>query len=419
LAQGISALLPGAIASGLPANPAALPANSGANVDFASILSETAQAQSANIPSQLPETSDVTLTPSARARFNISTPGAFHPRTAFQKILTEAEPQTPPLSLPLQELPPGIETKPTSTSLLSLLGVITSADTEPAEEEIVSFPTENSVIGSGAPLLSPAPDQTDPQLASKADFSTKTAIAAVSAANIPVARSESSPESSFNTTENAEFQTKSESAAVSRASASGFEQDLAPTQAELSASGKSAAPTIPLPQPHHPATSTVTQTTTLAASDAPRLPAASIAQVPHLISVEAVKLDLGGTREFTIRLDPAELGRIDVKLEVKADGYVTAIVQADQASTYDLLRQDARQFEQSLWDSGLKTTSDSLNFSLRRDEQSGFAQLMSSDGQSNGGGNNQKLLSDTDSDDKNRRQPANHRLSLSYIDVMA
>jgi flagellar hook-length control protein FliK len=411
LAQAVtSANLLGAIASGTPSPMIGLPASNNGGDQFAAILSETAQAQSVNMPPQPSGGSDVTLTPAALARFTTSTPGAFHPRTAFQKVLTEAEPQLLSQTLPLLDMPPGIETKPASSTLLSLLGVSTGLEAETADEDITTSVVGNSDAVVNPQAIPPVPVQAEPLLINKAEFSADTVATPVSAVPVAPARTNAA----IVTQEAAEAAAKSDAA-----SSSGIDQNTPKAEADTSASAKSPPQIFTVPQAQNLATTSVSHSAATITTQTTHTPATPIAQVSHLISVEAGKLDAGGTREFTIRLDPAELGRIDVKLEVKADGYVTAVVQADQASTYDLLRQDARQFEQSLWDSGLKTNSDSLNFSLRRDDQSTFAQLMSGDGQSGRDANKQGNLSDMKSDEQTTRQPANHRLSLSHIDVMA
>jgi flagellar hook-length control protein FliK len=405
-----SANILNAIVGGAPTNNGSLPTGDGANGQFAAILSETQQAPTVSNPSQVVDTNGVTLTPAALARFNTLTPGAFHPRTAYQKILTAAEPHAPSQALALIDIPVGIETKPASPALLSLLDVSTMADSESAEEEMVTAEAENAE----APVISATPIAPPQVPAVTAVVAAETEAAAGSGLDIVQARTSVA---AFVPSERAERTIESDTATVAD-----IDQGAAKSETDQSASTKqhpqTVAPTVALPQPQHLATASISHSAATA-TEAPRIPSAPLAQVPHLISVEAGKLDAGGTREFTIRLDPAELGRIDVKLEVKADGYVTAVVQADQASTYDLLRQDARQFEQSLWDSGLKTNSDSLNFSLRRDDQSAFAQLMSGDGQSGRDTSRQGKLSDRDVEDQIARQPANHRLSLSHIDVMA
>ena len=72
--------------------------------------------------------------------------------------------------------------------------------------------------------------------------------------------------------------------------------------------------------------------------------------------------------EFSIRLEPADLGRVDVKLDIGGDGRVTATVMADNSQTVDLLRRDAHLLERALADAGLKTDSGGLNFSLRQQQ---------------------------------------------------
>lgn len=78
-----------------------------------------------------------------------------------------------------------------------------------------------------------------------------------------------------------------------------------------------------------------------------------------------------GKAEFNIKLSPAELGEVSIKMNVAADGRVTALISADNASTMDLLRRDASQLERLLADAGLKADSGSLSFSLQQQGQGG------------------------------------------------
>ena len=87
-----------------------------------------------------------------------------------------------------------------------------------------------------------------------------------------------------------------------------------------------------------------------------------------------------GSNQFEIRLDPPELGRIDVRLDVDRDGQVTTHVAADRADTLALLQSQQPQLERALEQAGLKTADNGLQFTLR--DQS-FA------GQNNGGGGSQ------------------------------
>ncbi len=72
-----------------------------------------------------------------------------------------------------------------------------------------------------------------------------------------------------------------------------------------------------------------------------------------------------GVDRFEIRLDPPEMGRIDVKMEVHKDGHVSAHMMADKQDTLDLLQRDQRALQQALQNAGLDTDNSSLSFSLR------------------------------------------------------
>jgi chemotaxis protein MotD len=83
------------------------------------------------------------------------------------------------------------------------------------------------------------------------------------------------------------------------------------------------------------------------------------------VGVEITSKALAGNNHFEIRLDPPELGRIQVHLNVDRDGNVTSRVIADRHDTLDLLRRDTTGLERALQDAGLKTSDNSLQFSLR------------------------------------------------------
>lgn len=71
-----------------------------------------------------------------------------------------------------------------------------------------------------------------------------------------------------------------------------------------------------------------------------------------------------GSSQFEISLHPAELGKVDVSLNVSQDGRVHAVLRAERAETLDLLRQDARSLETQLRQAGLDVGSNSLSFQL-------------------------------------------------------
>ena len=79
--------------------------------------------------------------------------------------------------------------------------------------------------------------------------------------------------------------------------------------------------------------------------------------IPVLIASKA----LNGSNHFDIRLDPPELGRIEVRLKVDRDGQVSSHLIADRPDTLALLRRDQTGLERALQDAGLKQTATDCN----------------------------------------------------------
>ena len=100
-----------------------------------------------------------------------------------------------------------------------------------------------------------------------------------------------------------------------------------------------------------------------AAALAAAMPGAAIPMAGLPVEIATQAKD--GKNRFEIRLDPPELGRIDVRLDIDNKGIVTSRLVADRPETLDLLRRDAPQIERALQDAGLKTSDQGLQFSLR------------------------------------------------------
>jgi flagellar hook-length control protein FliK len=94
---------------------------------------------------------------------------------------------------------------------------------------------------------------------------------------------------------------------------------------------------------------------------------AHAAATPDLdgLAVSVAARALSGAKQFDIRLDPPELGRVDVRLSIDASGKTQAHMTADQPQTLDLLQKDAPTLTQALRDAGLDVSQGGLNFSLR------------------------------------------------------
>ena len=97
----------------------------------------------------------------------------------------------------------------------------------------------------------------------------------------------------------------------------------------------------------------------------------SAAPKPNLTSlaVEISAKSQSGAKQFDIRLDPPELGRVEVRLSIDSTGKACAHLSADQPQTLDLLQKDASILTRALRDAGLDMAQGSLNFSLRQQAQ--------------------------------------------------
>lgn len=91
--------------------------------------------------------------------------------------------------------------------------------------------------------------------------------------------------------------------------------------------------------------------------------------VQEQIAVRIRQAKDDGMDTISIRLDPAELGKLHIKLEIAQDGRAQVVVTADNRDTLEMLRQDARGLERALADAGVKADSGSMQFDLR--QQSG------------------------------------------------
>ena len=78
-----------------------------------------------------------------------------------------------------------------------------------------------------------------------------------------------------------------------------------------------------------------------------------------------------GKTRFEIRLDPAELGRIDVRIDIDRHGQMTSHLTVERPETLSMLRQDANQLQRALDNAGLSTGNGGLQFSLRDQSSQG------------------------------------------------
>lgn len=95
--------------------------------------------------------------------------------------------------------------------------------------------------------------------------------------------------------------------------------------------------------------------------------AAMAAPVVQQVAVRISQAVRDGATRITVQLRPADLGRIEIKLELGDSGRLSATVVVDRPETLDMMQRDARGLERALQQAGLDADSDSLQFSLRDD----------------------------------------------------
>jgi flagellar hook-length control protein FliK len=169
--------------------------------------------------------------------------------------------------------------------------------------------------------------------------------------------------------------------------------DSVPVEAAKAEPAKPDTPLAAAPAPHeHRAATTLVQTDfsdsgqVANAIQQPQAPSASSPMPATQLSVTAataaavplngLALQIAvsaqsGRSRFEIRLDPAELGRIDIRIDVDRHGQLTSHLTVEKPETLAMLRQDAPQLQRALDNAGFKTGDSGLQFSLRDQSSSG------------------------------------------------
>ena len=103
------------------------------------------------------------------------------------------------------------------------------------------------------------------------------------------------------------------------------------------------------------------------------------------VAFEMVRQMHQGQSRFSIRIDPPELGRVDVKMHVDASGNVNARLTVERSETLDMFQRDKGSLEKALGQAGLDGAKTNLEFSLK---QNPFAGMTGGDQRQSGGNAN-------------------------------
>lgn len=154
--------------------------------------------------------------------------------------------------------------------------------------------------------------------------------------------------------------------------------DTRPANPQSGAAGGPAASTAPAPAELKAPDGLVIsapQAQTATSTSAAMRPEAALYQrpdaqinLPHIAAAISRQIQ-NGTSRFEIRLNPAELGRIDVRMDLDSSGNVVARLAVERSETLDLLQRDQRSLERALADAGLDASKTELEFSLQQQGQ--------------------------------------------------
>lgn len=279
-------------------------------------------------------------------------------------VAAEAEPEIPPTPAPqvlVAHAPVAMRVKAQAQQTAQ---TDTPADDAPADTECVTTPTaevhvaaRNEAVETAMPQTQDAPDQAitpdivaapvapAPMMTPKAQPTEATRAAA------PIGAAEPRPEAP---------QQAGDAPGPQRAAlndAKGDAPNAEPAEFKLPASALA-----PAQANAAPAQAQTAQHVSAATPEA-RPTAAPGQQVTR----EIVRRFNGQSTEINVRLDPPELGRVDIKLDVSRDHRVTAIVSADNPQALSELMRGARDITQALQSAGLDLADNGLSFDLARD----------------------------------------------------
>ncbi len=218
---------------------------------------------------------------------------------------------------------------------------------------------------SAAPAITPAPPQQAPASAPGVQLKQKNAKAAATSAGAtanPSAKPASAPAATAASTADSATltATSTASAAAKPVTTAPLPADTLPPPLPLDGgSGLRAEPDLSLNRMDARPTGLERSTTPDGARFTPQTATNLAAQIQRRF--------VNGARVFDIRLDPAELGRVDVRLELSPDQRVQAILTIERPETLAEMQRNARELERALAEAGLEVGDDGLEFQLGSD----------------------------------------------------
>jgi flagellar hook-length control protein FliK len=176
------------------------------------------------------------------------------------------------------------------------------------------------------------------------------------AAEQPAARVQAAPEAKVEARAEAKVEMRPETRAEQPAP-----PPAAPAQTAAADTAPASAPQLPAPSPVGP----LSFASEVAQKVAAQTQAAGSVVPVHALAVTiAARASTGSTR-FDIKLDPPELGRIEVQMTLDREGRVKSKMVVEKQETLELLQRDQRNLERTLAQAGIETSEGGIEFSLK------------------------------------------------------
>jgi hypothetical protein len=95
------------------------------------------------------------------------------------------------------------------------------------------------------------------------------------------------------------------------------------------------------------------------------LPPAPVVQLGiHIAAAASRRIE-----RLVVQLEPAALGRVEIRLDFTHDNRVSAVIAAERPETLEVLQRDSRALERGLQDAGFRLDQNALSFSLRQEQR--------------------------------------------------
>ncbi|MEZ5971457.1 MAG: flagellar hook-length control protein FliK [Hyphomonadaceae bacterium] len=243
-----------------------------------------------------------------------------------------------------------------------------AAQTPAAQPSVVT-----SQISAPPPQTAPVASEAPPEVLQQA----------IAATTSPLPQPATQPANGPRTSKDAKQQVEAKALATNSDAKSEAPANVKATAPKASDSGSAKSAIAPVlltqdssPEPTQSAqsntiTTTAAQTTTHVQHAAADASAQRTVPVAAQVGHEIIRRFSGGATSFELRLDPADLGRVDVRMEVTRDNRVTALITADNPQALTELARHARDLEQQLQSAGLQLSDNGLSFDLRQGAQGG------------------------------------------------